>query len=164
MKKRMLKRSMAAWMVLILLFIAIAPVALMEGDAANAPAVEETTENGTSSVEETELLLDETEKMVDNVTGEVAPAVEEPAAIEEPVVEEPVVEEPVVEEPVVGEPVVEEPVVEEPVVEEPVVEEPVVEEEPAETFEEPAAEEEPQEEQPKKKEKRGFFGLFNRHS
>ena len=26
------------------------------------------------------------------------------------------------------------------------------------------AEEEPQEEQPKKKEKRGFFGLFNRHS
>ena len=43
----------------------------------------------------------------------------------------------------------------------------IIEETVEETVEEVAeteAEEEPQEEQPKKKEKRGFFGLFNRHS
>ena len=67
-------------------------------------------------------------------------------------------------------PIAEEVVVDEPVeeiVEEEIIEETVEEatEEFVEEVAEPETEDEPQEEeQPKKKEKRGFFGLFNRHS
>ncbi len=67
-------------------------------------------------------------------------------------------------------PIAEEVVVDEPVeeiVEEEIIEEIVEEatEEIVEEVAEPETEDEPQEdEQPKKKEKRGFFGLFNRHS
>ena len=60
----------------------------------------------------------------------------------------------------IAEEVIEEPVEE--IIEEPVEE--IVEDEIIEEVAEPEVEEEPQEEQPKKKEKRGFFGLFNRHS
>jgi signal recognition particle GTPase len=61
----------------------------------------------------------------------------------------------------IAEEVIEEPVEE--IIEEPVEE--IVEDEIIEEVAEPEAEEEPQEEeQPKKKEKRGFFGLFNRNS
>ena len=61
----------------------------------------------------------------------------------------------------IAEEVIEEPVEE--IIEEPVEE--IVEDEIIEEVVEPEAEEEPQEEeQPKKKEKRGFFGLFNRNS
>ena len=107
MEKKMLKQSLAVWMILILLFVSFTPVALMEDDAAIVPVAEETAGDETVINEENDQLLDESAELVDNVTGEATPVAEEPV-VEEPVVEEPVVEEPVVEEPVVEEPAVEE--------------------------------------------------------
>ncbi len=149
MEKKMLKRSLAVWMVLILLFISVAPVAMMEGEEASTPEAQETVSVDNNINEEADELLDENAEMLDNVTSVPAtveePAAEEPA-VEEPAVEEPAAEEaPAVEEPAVEEPAVEEPAaeeataVEEPAAEEPAAEEPVAVEEPA--VEEPAAEE-----------------------
>ena len=139
MEKKMLKRSLAVWMVLILLFISVAPVAMMEGEEASTPEAQETVSVDNNINEEADELLDENAEMLDNVTS--APAtVEEPAAEEAPVAEEPAVEEPAVEEPAVEEPAAEEaPAVEEPAVEEPAAEEPAAEEAPV--AEEPAVEE-----------------------
>ena len=175
MEKKMLKRSLAVWMVLVLLFISVAPVAMMEGEEASTPEAQETVSVDNNINEEADELLDENAEMLDNVTSAPAtveepaveepaaeepaaeeapvveePAVEEPAAEEAPVVEEPAVEEPAVEEPVAEEPAVEEPAAEEPAAEEPAVEEPAVEEPAAEepAAEEPAAEEAPAVEEP----------------
>ncbi|MBR6787795.1 MAG: hypothetical protein IKM26_07720 [Clostridia bacterium] len=139
MEKKMLKRSLAVWMVLVLLFISVAPVAMMEGEEASTPEAQETVSVDNNINEEADELLDENAEMLDNVTS--APAtVEEPAAEEAPVAEEPAVEEPAVEEPAVEEPAAEEaPAVEEPAVEEPAAEEPAAEEAPV--AEEPAVEE-----------------------
>ena len=82
MEKKMLKQSLAVWMILILLFVSVTPVALMEGDAAIVPVAEETAGDETVINEENDQLLDESAELVDNVTGEATPVAEEPVVEE----------------------------------------------------------------------------------
>ena len=97
MEKKMLKRSLAVWMVLILLFVGVAPIALMEGESA-APSVDEQIAGNENIInEETLELLDENAEMVDNVTDSIGDESASEILVEEPVVEE-VAEEPVAEE------------------------------------------------------------------